>query len=151
MNVQCPDKFLPAFPNCNTLPNYRILTEDIEQIAIVKAALRSCTVEQERVLLSVQRRLQEGKNKIELCTKESNAIELELNAVEAQIAQALQLTQAAESEALKTVKENGAIKRKIIALKSDVEEQGRIIKRAKETMQVITDNYVLNNNNLKKF
>lgn len=28
-------------------------------------------------------------------------------------------------EALKTVKENGAIKRKIIALKSDVEEQGR--------------------------
>lgn len=54
MNIQCPDKFLPTSPNCNILPNYRILTEDIEQIAIVKAALRSCTAEQERVLLSVQ-------------------------------------------------------------------------------------------------
>ncbi|GFY64307.1 uncharacterized protein TNIN_320751 [Trichonephila inaurata madagascariensis] len=104
----------------------------------MKAVLRSFTVDKERAFLSMQRRLKEGQKKLDLCTQESNEIELKLNTVEMKLAETFMLTQEAESEALQTVKENGTIKRKIIALKNDLEVQARVIKRANETMQAIS-------------
>ncbi|GFS77787.1 uncharacterized protein NPIL_425091 [Nephila pilipes] len=120
------------------LSNCCILTEDVKKIALMKGVLRSYTVDKERAFRSIQRRLKEGQRKLDRCTQESNEIELKLNTVEMKIAEAFMLTQEAESEALQTVKENGTIKRNIIALKNDLEIQERAIKRARETMQAIS-------------
>ncbi|GBN12993.1 hypothetical protein AVEN_160849-1 [Araneus ventricosus] len=145
MDIKRPHAtFMPTF-----LPNYSILTEDVKHIAYWKALLRSYTVDRERALLSFQRRLKESQRKIDICTQESHDIELQLNTVEMKIAEAFQLTQEAEAEALQTVKENGTIKRKIKDLKHDLNQQGRIIKKANEAMQAISKSCVRSNKKRK--
>ncbi|GIY22267.1 uncharacterized protein CDAR_374811 [Caerostris darwini] len=120
MDIKPHTPFIPTF-----CPNYTIITEDVRKIALCKAFLQTLSIEQERSLYSFQRRIKEGSRTIELMTRESNDIELKLNTVEMKIAEALMVTEEAESEALQTVKENGTIKRKIIALKNDLAEQDK--------------------------
>ncbi|XP_015923816.1 uncharacterized protein [Parasteatoda tepidariorum] len=114
-----------------------ILSEDEEKIALMKAALKAYTDEYERLLLSMQRRLIAGKKNIDICCQESNEIELLLNALENKVIEAQLLAQDSETEALQTIKDNRMIKRKIIALKNDIEEQEKLLKRANETMQTV--------------
>ncbi|GIY42694.1 uncharacterized protein CEXT_518241 [Caerostris extrusa] len=144
MDIKPHTPFIPTFR-----PNYTIITEDIRKIALCKAFLQTLSIEQERSLYSFQRRIKEGSRTIELMTRESNDIELKLNTVEMKIAEAVMVTEEAESEALQTVKENGTIKRKIIALKNDLAEQDKVIKRANETINAITRNAIRRRNRRK--
>ncbi|XP_054713030.1 uncharacterized protein LOC129222540 [Uloborus diversus] len=124
MDLERTDAFLPVIN----------LAEDVEKIALMKAALRAMTEEHERSLMSIQGGLKAANRKLEFCTQECNAVHLQLNAVETKIAEAVMVNQESEAEALKTLKENRLIKRKIIALKSDIEQQEKILNRANETI-----------------
>ncbi|KFM68136.1 hypothetical protein X975_05605, partial [Stegodyphus mimosarum] len=139
MDVERTDNFLPVLN----------LTEDVEKLALYYSALRAYTADHERVLLSVQRRLKAGKKQIDLCSRESKAIELKLNAVELKITETVLLNQESETETLQTVKENRSIKRKIIALKNDIEQQEKILKRANETMNAVRKNCIRSSKKLK--
>lgn len=134
MDVERTDNFLPV----------RNLTEEVKRIAIMKAALREFTDDHERSLLAVQKRLKAGKRQIDICTEEFNSLELRINAVESRITDSLLSNQAAESEALNTVRENRRIKRKIISLKHDMEQQEKLLNRANETMDAVRSNCVKN-------
>lgn len=130
MDIERNETFLPVL----------VLREDAEKIALMKAAINACAEECEHILLSLQRRIIAGKKKIDMCTKESNDIELELNALERKIIEAQLSAQESESEAVQTVKDNRNIKRKIISLKNDIEDQEKLLKRANETIEEVKNN-----------
>ncbi|XP_035224269.1 peroxisomal targeting signal 1 receptor-like [Stegodyphus dumicola] len=87
MDVERTDNFLPVLN----------LTEDVEKLALYYSALRAYTADHERVLLSIQRRLKAGRKQIDLCSRESKAIELKLNAVELKITETVLLNQESET------------------------------------------------------
>jgi len=124
------------------------LTEDVEKIVLMKAALIAITDEHERSFLAVQNRLKAGKRQIEMCSQESNSLELRINAVETKITESLTSNRAAEAEALNTVRENRSLKRKIIALKHDMEQQEKLLQRASETLTAV--NKCVKNKKLKE-
>lgn len=138
MDLERTDNFYPVLT----------LTEDVEKIVLMKAALIAITDEHERSFLAVQNRLKAGKKQIELCTQESNSLELRINDVETKITESLLSNQVAEAEALSTVRENRTLKRKIIALKHDMEQQEKLLQRANETLSAV--NSCIKNKKLKE-
>ena len=138
MDVERTDNFYPIIT----------LTEDVEKIVLMKAALIAITDEHERSFLAVQNRLKAGKRQIEVCTQESNSLELRINAVETKITDSLLSNQAAEAEALNTVRENRSLKRKIIALKHDMEQQEKLLQTASQTLNAM--NNCVKNKKLKE-
>lgn len=130
MDLERTESFLPVVN----------VQDEVEKIRMMKAALGAYLGDHEQILRSVQKRLKDGERQIDLCTRESTAIELGLNIVESKITESLLSIQDQEAETLQTAKENRNIKRKIIALKNDIEQQEKVLRRADETMNAVRKN-----------